>query len=687
MKVVHICSMDFAGAGKAAYRLHSGLRELGVASSMIVMCRKTIDDAVHELPSDVAGSPDRWWGLLSGLWQRQLVKYPDRRQDSELFSDFAAVVPLASLSDEIRSADVVHLHWVAGLLDDRVMPEFLHGKKIVWTLHDMNPFTGGCHYAGECTRYEKNCGCCPQLASGDPEDISFGGWSRKRHAYLNLDITVVSPSTWLGACSGSSSLLGRFQQRIIPNGFPLDIFRPLDRSAIRTALAIPSDTRVVLFCADSTATKRKGFAYLLDALQLLSERGCDARLTLAVVGSHAGSDRPVGGFPVMVFGHIAAEEQMAALYNAADVFVLPSLEDNLPNTVVESLACGTPVAAFDVGGIPDMVEHGVNGYLAPVKDVAALADAIEWCVDPGRSGMRKLCLEKAEAVFRLDTQAQAYLQLYESLTSATRRPAPVKSVKAAPRITIVTPSYNQAEYLEECIDSILSQNYPNLEYIIMDGGSSDGSLEIIKKYQRHLAHWQSQPDGGQYRALNQGFRRSSGEIMTWLNSDDRLERRTLAQVASIFSGLDTVDWVTGRPRIIDAGGSQLWLADTLPIWSREKYLNMNYYNPYIQQEGTFWRRNLWNRAGAHIAGYLELAADLELWSRFFRYTRLFSVDAVLASYRQHADQKMASLLTQYNHEAEQVLRREIARAVARPDSETLAAPLPILFDGDGNPYV
>lgn len=687
MKVVHLCSMDFGGAGKAAYRLHKGLQEIGVDSSMVVMCKKTDDDAVQEIPSAVAGLPDSWWALLSRTWQAHVASYPFRSPDNELFSEFRTIVSPESLEEQIRSADVVNLHWVAGLFDNITMPRMLQGKKVVWTLHDMNPFTGGCHYAGACARFCDGCGTCPQLSSGDAEDVSSVGWSLKRQAYRDLDITVVTPSRWLGACSQKSSLLGRFGHRIIPYGFPLQTFRPLDRGAIRSALGIPSDTRVVLFCADSTATKRKGFAYLLDALQLLSGSGRGKRLALAVVGSHDGSDHAAGGFPVMVFGHVAGEEQMAVLYNAADVFVLPSLEDNLPNTVVESLACGTPVAAFDVGGIPDMVEHGVNGYLAPVKDVAALADAIEWCVDPERSGMRKLCREKAEAVFQLGMQAQAYLQLYESLASSPRRPATAKSLKAAPRITMVTPSYNQVEYLEECIDSILSQNYPNLEYIIMDGGSTDGSVEIIRKYQRHLAYWQSQPDGGQYRALNEGFKRSSGEIMTWLNSDDRLECHTLAQVAAIFSELHEVDWITGRPRIIDASGNQLWMADLLPIWSREKYLTMNYYNPYIQQEGTFWRRSLWDRAGAHIAGYLAFAADLELWSRFFRYARLFSVDAVLASYRQHADQKMATFLAQYNHEAEQVLNREIARAAARSDTGIFTAPLPILFDRDGNPYV
>lgn len=669
--------MDFAGAGKAAYRLHRGLREIGVDSSMVVMCKKTTDGLVYELPSDVAGSPDKWWGLLSSLWQKKLLNYPDRGQDSELFSDFFAAISLEPQSEEIRSADIVNLHWVAGLFDDIAMPRILYGKKVIWTLHDMNPFTGGCHYSAECTRFEASCGECPQIVSADPEDISFAGWLQKRNAYRNLDITVVSPSRWLGACSSKSSLLGHFHHRIIPNGLPLNTFKPLERQRIRAALGIKQDARIVLFCADSTSTRRKGFSYLLDALYVLSESGRGNNLTLAIVGSHdSGPD--FCGYPELIFGHIDSEEQMAVIYNLADVFVLPSLEDNLPNTVVEALGCGTPIAAFDVGGVPDMVDHKVTGYLAQTRDVTALAGAIEWCINSAPADIRQKCRDRAETFFSLEAQANNYLELYESVCSCSDQKVLALHINPLPPISIVTPSLNQAQYLEECIDSILSQNYPNLEYIIMDGGSTDGSVEIIRKYEKYLKFWESRPDNGQYAAIDAGLRISTGTVMTWLNSDDVLHPGALKMVAELFAEQAEVSWITGRPNGLGPQGRQSWVLDMLPLWSREKYLSYEYYSPFIQQEGTFWCRRLWEKAGGYIRHDLKYAGDLELWTRFFRYAQLYSVDALIAGYRQHPQQKMAGFLEQYHQEAKAVLDFERELFQCAQDRQLRPAPLPII---------
>jgi len=233
-------------------------------------------------------------------------------------------------------------------------------------------------------------------------------------------------------------------------------------------------------------------------------------------------------------------------------------------------------------------------------------------------------------------------------------------VKAGGRrkISIVTPSYNQARYLEECIDSVLSQNYPDLEYIIMDGGSTDGSLEIIKKYQKYLAYWQSCPDGGQHQAINDGFRRSNGEIMAWLNSDDKYHPGAFCLVADAFDAFPDLDWLMGSPTLWDADGRVMGFEGKPPVWSRAKYLRGEFHSPYIQQESSFWSRSLWRKAGGGLDTAFELAADLDLWARFFRYAQLYTLHAPIGGFRSHPGQKSSDFRNQYHQEAERIVLRE-----------------------------
>ncbi|TAN45969.1 MAG: glycosyltransferase [Nitrospirae bacterium] len=244
-----------------------------------------------------------------------------------------------------------------------------------------------------------------------------------------------------------------------------------------------------------------------------------------------------------------------------------------------------------------------------------------------------------------------------------------------PKISIVTPSYNQGRFLEECIDSILSQNYPNLEYIIMDGGSTDNSVEIIKKYEKHLAYWQSRPDGGQYAALNEGFKRTSGEIMGWLNSDDKLHISSLNIIAAIFDARNDVAWILGHPTQWDENGAMSHIEDGKYRWFAQRYLNGDY--RFIQQESIFWRRSLWEKAGGFISTDYSLAGDMELWARFFRYEQLYSVDPFIGGFRFYGgSQKTYLALDKYCDEAESIVARE--RNFYRENSITpLDAPLPI----------
>ena len=246
-----------------------------------------------------------------------------------------------------------------------------------------------------------------------------------------------------------------------------------------------------------------------------------------------------------------------------------------------------------------------------------------------------------------------------------------------PTISLVTPSYNQGKYLEECIDSVLSQNYPNLEYIVMDGGSTDDSVQIIKRYEKYLTFWQSRPDGGQYAAINDGLRRTRGEIMTWLNSDDKFQPDAFFMVAGLFTLRKDVEWITGRPNTLDDYGRQLWICEYPIVWQRTNYLKKQFKDPWIQQEGTFWRRRLWEKSGSSIRTDMDFAGDLELWARFFRYARLYTLDALLAGYRFQPESKSRLSMDKYLQEAHDVLDEELRLFKSGHCRQLLPSPEPL----------
>lgn len=231
--------------------------------------------------------------------------------------------------------------------------------------------------------------------------------------------------------------------------------------------------------------------------------------------------------------------------------------------------------------------------------------------------------------------------------------------RTVPTISIVTPSFNQSQFLEECIDSILSQGYPKLEYIIMDGGSTDDSVKIIKKFEKHLTFWQSVKDAGQYWAIDKGYQKTTGSIMSWLNSDDRLFPYTFKLMAELFSSDSSRHWITGLCNHIDATGKMTYLAKDAPKYSRFKYLCKEYAKPFIQQEGTFWSRRLWEKSGGYISTEYNLAGDLELWTRFFRHDALHVINCPTGSYRKYGNQKAQLFYDEYIQEAEAIIDQEI----------------------------
>jgi glycosyltransferase involved in cell wall biosynthesis len=220
-----------------------------------------------------------------------------------------------------------------------------------------------------------------------------------------------------------------------------------------------------------------------------------------------------------------------------------------------------------------------------------------------------------------------------AMTSPHKVPAGVDT-HLWPRIALVTPVLNSGKYIEASIRSVLAQDYPNLDYFVVDGGSTDGTVDTIRKYEHKIAGWISEPDTGMYDALNKGFARARGEIMGWISGTDMLQPGGLAVAASVFRDLPDVEWITGRPTLYDEEGVTIQVGPIVR-YSRIPFLAST--NPSIQQESTYWRRSLWEKAGQYVDASRRMASDFELWVRFFRHARLFSVDALIGGFRKHGD--------------------------------------------------
>lgn len=399
------------GAARAALRLHQGLLGIGIESRMLVRFRTSNEPGVIDA-SPAALRP--WARVRARLDRLPLQQYPRRMPG--VFTP--AIVP-DRLPARIRALapDLVHLHWVA---DGFMRLETLRsiGRPLVWTLHDSWAFTGGCHVPFECTRYRASCGACPALGSPQDGDLSRSVWTRKHTAWRSLPITVVTPSRWLADCALSSGLLAETRCVVIPNGLDLERFHPTDRAEARARLNLPADRKLILFGGvNSAKDPNKGLALMVEALRRLPALAPRLAADWVVFGTGLRERFPDVPCPVRNVGRIDNEDTLVALYAAADVFVAPSLQENLPNTVMEAMACGTPCVAFDAGGLPELVEHQRNGWLAHAHQPEHLARGIAWVLedDERRAGLGARARQKTEEEFELTMIARRYADLYRGV--------------------------------------------------------------------------------------------------------------------------------------------------------------------------------------------------------------------------------------------------------------------------------
>ncbi|MBY0543710.1 MAG: glycosyltransferase family 4 protein [Sphingobacteriaceae bacterium] len=379
MKVVHLNTYDGnGGAGRACLRLSEALNANGIDSEVLVYYKFGQNSKVKNLSKGL-------FAKMRAIFNIMAERYFARLFVKAVKTPFSLQWFGKSLihNKTLKQADIIHLHWINhGFLSPKFLAELdLLDKPIVWTFHDSNAFTGGCHVRYSCENFHQQCGNCPLLRSSGKDDISHKNWLRKQKAYSELNFHIVAPSKWMAKSVKESSLLGMRNLNVIPNTIEIAVFKPYVKSEAKKILKIAANHFVIMSgFMPSKNDKHKGTQYLIAALNELSSRPeiPNEQIELVIFGNKDEKNMPNFPFKTTFLGTINKDEHLAKCYAAADVFVLPSLEDNLPNTVMESLACATPVVAFKTGGIPDMVKHLENGYLAKYENATDLADGIEW---------------------------------------------------------------------------------------------------------------------------------------------------------------------------------------------------------------------------------------------------------------------------------------------------------------------
>ena len=408
MKVLLVSTSDMVGGGAiAAFRLMEALNNNGVKAKMLVRDKLSSSVTVAQTGTIIPKVLERLqiMSYLKGkLWQADTA-------------DFGINI---TRTEEYEEADIIHLHWInQGMVSLSCLKKMIKdGKKIVWTLHDEWPYLGICHYRGDCQ--ETECRQCPLL----PGNIAHKHYLQKQNIYKKGNITFVGCSQWI--TDRAKQAMPDAEVVHINNCVPHNIFRHIDQTEARKKLDLPLDNKIILFCSQNLKDERKGYTYLQQALEKFiihnSQFIIQGPQSMAL-DSHSPKGEEGGDqlstlnsqLSTICIGkggrYISSPEEMAMMYAAADVFVTPSLQDNLPNTIAEAMSCGTPCVGFNVGGIPEMIDHLQNGYVAQYKDVNDLAEGIQYVLT---HDMREAALHKAASAYGETHVAQKYINVYES---------------------------------------------------------------------------------------------------------------------------------------------------------------------------------------------------------------------------------------------------------------------------------
>ena len=417
MRVLLINTSErIGGAAIAAGRLMESLKNNGIKAKLLVRDKQTDEISV-------VGLEKNWRHIVQFVWERFIIWKANHFKKNNLFAvDIANCGTDITTLPEFKQADVIHLHWInQGMISLKVIQKIQQsGKPMVWTMHDMWPCTGICHHSRECNNYQTECGHCPYLyGGGSDRDLSNRVFKKKMKIYKSSPIIFVACSKWLRERALGSALLAGQTVVTIPNPINVNLFHPQDKKDARTKSMLPLQGKLMLFGSVKVSDKRKGIDYFIESCNMLYEKYPELKDQLSVVVFGNQSETLQHSIPFRIFpmNFINNDHDLVNLYNAVDLYVTPSLEENLPNTIMEAMACGVPCVGFNVGGIPEMIDHLHNGYVAQYKSSEDFANGIYWLLtNPDYEEISEQASHKAAVNYSEGSVAKRYIEIYNKIT-------------------------------------------------------------------------------------------------------------------------------------------------------------------------------------------------------------------------------------------------------------------------------
>ena len=649
LSVVQIASHDVVGgAAKVSWMLKQGLAQRGCKTTMFVGEKISNDPGVKVIKNPACDNND--------CYKKQGYLYYDIR------SSFAL-----GLQKEFLEADVIHYHNLHGnYFNPFALPKLTNIKPSLWTLHDMQAVTGHCACTLDCPKWQTGCGNCPDLSvyPAVTADRTAEMWLHKKRIYDESDFELVVPSQWLKSMI-EKSILAEKKIHLIHNGVDHHIFRPLDKSQCRKKFNIPQNAVVLAFSANGgLRNKLKGGDFLLATYQHLVSK-YENLFFICIGGQSAGT--LAGRFLQIPF--MSDENLVAQLYSAVDVFVFPTLSDNCPLVVLEFMGCAIPIVSFGVGGVPELVENGKTGFIAPSKNAQELIRLTEHLVlnEAKRREFSRAALEKFNKMFTLDRMLDGYVSLYEKLIEQNRSKNYVPPADKAAftsltdnkndgyLVSAIVSAYNSEKFIRGCLDDLENQTIADkLEIIVVNSGSQQNEESVVREYQQkynNIVYLKTEQREGIYSAWNRAVKIARGQFITNANTDDRHSKDALEIMADTLLKNPDVALVYGDQICTDTPNGTFENHHPVEMARRADYSRERLLFGCCVGSQPMWRKSLHNELG-YFDETLTCAADWDFWLRISSKYKLKHIPEFLGLYYHNPDgiehgRKIHSLYERY----------------------------------------